>query len=110
MDLQLVEPSHWFPNLWSKGIVVGRTKRKLLAVKDNKSVEIPQGIRDYRHHQKPEGHLGGSVEDPTLDVGSGHDPRVVGSSPTSGSALSMKPAWDSISLSLCPSPLIAHTL
>ena len=79
--------------------MVGRTKRKLLAVKDNKSVEIPQGIRDYRHHQKPEGHLGGSVEDPTLDVGSGHDPRVVGSSPTSGSALSVDPVRDSLSLS-----------
>ena len=33
-----------------------------------------------------------SVERPTLDFGSGHDPRVVGSSPASGSVLSMKPA------------------
>ena len=33
-----------------------------------------------------------SVERPTLDFGSGHDPRVAGSGPTSGSALSMEPA------------------
>ena len=43
-----------------------------------------------------------SVERPTLDLSSGHDPRVVGSSLASGSALSVEPAWDS--LSLCPSP------
>ena len=30
-----------------------------------------------------------SVEHPTLDFGSGHDPRVVGLSPASGSALSV---------------------
>ena len=39
-----------------------------------------------------EGLLGGSVEHPNLDFGSGHDPNVVGSSPTSGSSLSMEPA------------------
>ena len=33
-----------------------------------------------------------SVEHLTLDFGSGHDPRVMGLSPTSGSMLSMKPA------------------
>ena len=33
-----------------------------------------------------------SVEHLTLDFGSDHDPRVVGSSPTSGSMLSVKPA------------------
>ena len=38
-----------------------------------------------------------SVECPSLDVGSGHDPRVVGSSPMSGSALSTEPARDSLS-------------
>ena len=37
------------------------------------------------------------VEQLTLDVGSGHDPRVVGSSPTLGSALSVEPALDSLS-------------
>ena len=31
-----------------------------------------------------------SVEHPTLDFGSGLDPRVLGSSPTSGSVLSME--------------------
>ena len=45
-----------------------------------------------------------SVECPTLDFGSGHDPRVVGSSPTSGSVLSVEPTLDSVSL--CPSPLL----
>ena len=33
-----------------------------------------------------------SVERPTLDFGSGHDPRVMGSSPTLGSTLSMQAA------------------
>ena len=33
-----------------------------------------------------------SVECPTLDFGSGHDPRVVESSPGLGSTLSMEPA------------------
>ena len=52
-----------------------------------------------------------SVEHPTLDFSSGHDPRVVGSSPTSGSVLSMEPAWDSPSLSLpLPFSLLTHTL
>ena len=32
------------------------------------------------------------VERLTLDFGSGHDPRVIGSSPTLGSVLSMEPA------------------
>ena len=44
-----------------------------------------------------------SVEHPTLDFGSGHDPRIVGLSPTSGSVLTV---WSllgilSFSLSLC---------
>ena len=33
-----------------------------------------------------------SVEGLTLDFGSGHDPRVVESSPASGSTLSVEPA------------------
>ena len=33
-----------------------------------------------------------SVERPTLDFSSGHDPRAVGSSSASGSALSVEPA------------------
>ena len=33
-----------------------------------------------------------SVEHPILDFGSGHDPRVVGSSPALGSVLSIEPA------------------
>ena len=40
------------------------------------------------------------VEFLTLDFGSGHDPRAVGSSPMSGSALSREPAEDSLSPSL----------
>ena len=39
-----------------------------------------------------------SVKRPTLDFGLGHDPRVVGWSPESGSTLSVKPADDSLSL------------
>ena len=49
-----------------------------------------------------------SVECRTLDFGSGHDPRVVGSSPPSGSVQDMEPAWDSLSLST-PPPLL-HVL
>ena len=33
-----------------------------------------------------------SVQPPTLDFGSGHDPRVIESSPTLGSTLSVEPA------------------
>ena len=44
-----------------------------------------------------------SAECPSLDFGSGHDPRVMGLSPMLGSVLSMKPAWDSLS-SLTPLP------
>ena len=39
-----------------------------------------------------------------LVFSSSHDPRVVGSSPESGSALSMELEWDSLLPSLCPSP------
>ena len=49
-----------------------------------------------------------SVEDLTLDFGSGHDLRVVGSSSTLGTALNTEPAWDSLSLPLPLSP--THTL
>jgi len=45
-----------------------------------------------------------SVEHLTLDFGSCHDLRVVRSSPASGSALSMEPAWDSLS----PFPSAPH--
>ena len=42
------------------------------------------------------------VEPLTLDLGSGHGPRVTGSSPSSGSVLSVEPAWDTLILSLSP--------
>ena len=41
-----------------------------------------------------------SLERQTVDFGSGHDPRVMRSSPVSGSTLKMEPDWDSLSLSL----------
>ena len=41
-----------------------------------------------------------SVGQPTLDFGSGHDPRVMGSSPMSGSTLSMEPKILSLPLPL----------
>lgn len=47
-----------------------------------------------------------SVEPPDLDVSSGHDPRVMGSRPCEGSALSGEPTWDS--LSPLPQPLHRH--
>ena len=37
-------------------------------------------------------HLDGSVEHLTIDFSSDHDPRVMGSSPTSGSVLNVEPA------------------
>jgi len=50
-----------------------------------------------------------SMKCPTLDFCSGHDLRVLGSSPVHGvgSALSVESAWDSFSLSLCTPPLSA---
>ena len=51
-----------------------------------------------------------SVELLTLGFGSGHDPKVMRSSPASGSELSVKPALDFLSLSLCPSPPLACSL
>ena len=41
------------------------------------------------------------IEHPTLDFGSGHDLRVVRLNLLLGSMLSMEPAWDSLSPSLC---------
>ena len=51
-----------------------------------------------------------SDERPTLDFGSSHDPRVMGSSPTLGSVLSMQPAQDSLFLSLSAPPLCTCVL
>ena len=48
-----------------------------------------------------------SVERLTLDFLSGHDPRIVGLSPTLGSTLGMQPALDSLSPFFCPFPLHA---
>ena len=45
-----------------------------------------------------------------LDFGSGHDLKTVRLSPVSGSELSVEPASDSLSLSLCPSPPFALSL
>ena len=49
-----------------------------------------------------------SVERLTLDFSSGHDLRVMGSSPALGSVLSMEPAWNSLS-PLCSAPAHTHT-
>ena len=46
------------------------------------------------------------VKCPTLGFGSGHDPRVMGLSPTSGSSLSTQSACDSLTLRLFHSSLI----
>ena len=54
-----------------------------------------------------------SVEHQTLDFGSGHDPRVMGSSPTLGSTLSVETALDYLSVSpYAPLPCLhsAHAL
>ena len=47
-----------------------------------------------------------SVEHPALDFGSDHDSRVMGLSPVWDSAQSMELASDSLSPSLCLSPLL----
>ena len=49
-----------------------------------------------------------SVEQPTLDLGSGHDLRAMGSNPTLGSTL--RRLLRILSLSLCPSPLLTYSL
>ena len=52
-----------------------------------------------------------SVAHLTLDFGSGHDSRVAGLSPMSGSALSMEPSWDSpLALPLPLSPACVFSL
>ena len=43
-----------------------------------------------------------SGEHPTLSLSAGHDLRIMGSSPVSGSTLSTESAWGSLSHSLCP--------
>ena len=45
-----------------------------------------------------------------LYFSSGHDLTVMRSSPTLGSVLSVEPAWDSLSLPLCTSPLYSLSL
>lgn len=47
-----------------------------------------------------------SVKQQTLDFGSDHELRVMGS----GSALSVKSAWDPLPLSLCPFPALSLSL
>ena len=47
------------------------------------------------------------VEHLTLEFSSGHDPRVMGLSPMSGSALNVEPARDSLSFSLFLSPALS---
>lgn len=44
--------------------------------------------------------MAGPVKHPTVDFGSGHDLGIMRSSPTSGSALSVEPASDFLSLPL----------
>ena len=50
------------------------------------------------------------VKCPTLGFHSGHDPRVMGSSPALGSTLSTEPAWVSLSSSLTLFPTCAFSL
>ena len=50
------------------------------------------------------------VERLTLDFDSVHDGTVVGSGPTSGSPLSVEPAWDSLSPSVSAPPLLMLSL
>ena len=50
-----------------------------------------------------------SVEHPPLDVGSGHDPRAEGSSPTSGSMLSVDSLL-SLALPLSPALTLSQAL
>jgi len=52
------------------------------------------------------GRLGGSVGQAAAP-GSGHDPRVLGSSPASGSLLSGEPSGEPASPSACRSPCCA---
>ena len=51
-----------------------------------------------------------SVERLTLDLGSGPDPGVVGSSPASGSVLSVWSLLEILSLSFCPTPPLSLSL
>jgi len=58
-------------------------------------VTLIKNIKDKIHTELNTiwgGHLGGSIERWTLDFGSGHDFRVVRSSPASGSVLGVESA------------------
>ena len=65
--------------------------RKKIPIRKWEGREGPCGVR-----LEPEGHLGGSVVEHLSAFGSGHDPRVLESSPTSGS-----PQGTCFSLCLC---------
>ena len=49
------------------------------------------------------------VKHPTLDFSSGHDLMAVGSSPMSGSVLSVESAWDSLPPSVSAPPGLTST-
>ena len=51
-----------------------------------------------------------SVKSLILDFGSGLDPRVVGSSPMSGSMLNTDPAWHPLSSLSAPPPILSLSL
>ena len=70
----------------------------LLGRKGSSSFSLKQKIGDFWAAQL--------VKNLALDFGSGHDLRVVGSSPT----LNMEPAWDSLSLPMPLSPAHAFLL
>ena len=60
------------------------------------------------NHKGRSAWLAESVKPPTLSVAQVMISRFVGLGPASDSTLTLEPAWDSLSLSLCPSP--AHAL
>ena len=73
------------------------------------------GMRPSSAHKNPALFPGASVTQlvewsPTPDFSSGHDLRVVRSILELGSALSVEPAWDSLSPSPSAPPLLSSTL
>ena len=62
-----------------------------------------QALCSHSKSTSPQGSWGAQcVKHPSLDFGSGHDPRVVRLSPMLGSVLGVESAWDSLSPSAPP--------
>ena len=104
-----IQPSH----IYRSELLINITwmNSKIIILSERRSTEHIKHDSIYKKIQIRGTWVAQSVEHQTLDFGSGHDPRVKGSSPTSDSVL----MWRllkifSFSFSLPPPPPRSHTL